>query len=186
MNGTTQLFVTYPCSEAYYNGELGDGLRENFATYEDYLDACMVRPFELQEGIMRYKDGKPLADKLLNKKLLVRGVEKDAYPCAVWANNFDCGVEGYGAGTFHQAGMSEMSRLMRDITLGTKQPLDAINISLSKRTGWSQISSTSDRWACGRYHTNYRWHYASAGICGGSSFYGRLCVSAVARFRLRG
>lgn len=184
MNGTTQLFVTFPVSEAYYNGELGDGLRENFATYEDYLDACMVRPVELREGIMRYKDGKPLADKLLNKKLLVRGVEKDAYPCAVWANNFDCGVEGYGAGTFHQAGMSELSRLMRDITLGTKQPLDAVNTSLSKRTGWSQISSTSYRWAAGRYLTNYAWHYYSNGFCYSNYFYTRFTVSAVARFQL--
>ena len=184
MNGTTQLFATFPCSEAYYNGDLGDGLRENFATYEDYLDACMVRPVELREGIMRYKDGKPLADKLLNKKLLVRGVEKDAYPCAAWANNFDCGVEGYGAGTFHWAGMSELSRLMRFITLGTKQPLDAVNTSLSKRTGWSQISSASPRWAAGRYSTNAAWSCYSYGICGNVNFYRRNTVSAVARFQL--
>ena len=184
MNGTTQLFVTFPVSEAYYNGDLGDGLRENFATYEDYLDACMCRPVELREGIMRYKDGKPLADKLLNKKLLVRGVEKDAYPCAVWANNFDCGVEGYGAGTFHQAGMSELSRLMRYITNGTRQPLDAVNTSLSKRTGWSQISSTSARWAAGRYNTYYAWSYNSRGIFNINYFYDRCTVSAVARFQL--
>ena len=184
MNGTTQLFATFPVSEAYYNGELGDGLRENFATYEDYLDACMCRPVELREGIMRYKDGKPLADKLLNKKLLVRGVEKDAYPCAVWANNFDCGVEGYGAGTFHQAGMSELSRLMRDITLGTKQPLDAVNTSLSKRTGWSQISSTSSRWADGRCSTYGAWVCYSSGFCSNYVFCSRFAVSAVARFRL--
>lgn len=184
MNGTTQLFVTFPCSEAYYNGELGDGLRENFATYEDYLDACMCRPREFKNGIMQYTDGKLLADKLLNKKLLVRGVEKDAYPCAVWANNFDCGVEGYGSGTFHQAGMSEMSRLMRDITLGTKQPLDVVNTSLSKRSGWSQISSTSARWVAGRYSTNVAWLYGIGGICYYNNFYLRFTVSAVAHFTL--
>ena len=184
MNGTTQLFAIFPCSEAYYNGDLGDGLRENFATYEDYLDACMVRPVELREGIMRYKDGKPLADKLLNKKLLVRGVEKDAYPCAAWANNFDCGVEGYGAGTFHWAGMSELSRLMRFITLGTKQPLDAVNTSLSKRTGWSQISSASHRWAAGRCYAYAAWHYNNYGVCSNYSFCYRFTVSAVARFQL--
>ena len=184
MNGTTQLFVTFPCSEAYYNGELGDGLRENFATYEDYLDACMVRPVELREGIMRYKDGKPTADKLLGKKLLVRGVEKDAYPCAAWANNFDCGVPGYGAGTFHQASMSELSRLMRNITNGTSQPMDAINVSLGKRTGWTRISSASNRWAAGRYGTNHAWRCSSVGICGYGNFCNRLPVSAVARFRL--
>lgn len=184
MNGTTQLFVAYPCSKAYYNGELGDGLRENFATYEDYLDACMVRPVELREGIMRYKDGKPTADKLLSKKLLVRGVEKDAYPGAVWANNFDCGVEGYGAGTFHQTSMSELSRLMRDITNGTSQPMDAINVSLGKRTGWTRIPNTSTRWACSRYNTYSAWYCNSSGICSNDTFFNWCAVSAVAHFTL--
>ena len=184
MNGTTQLFVTYPCSEVYYNGELGNGLRENFSTYDDYLDACMCRSREFKNGIMQYTDGKPLADKLLNKKLLVWGVENDAYPCAVWANNFDCGVDGYGAGTFHQSSMSELAILMCNITLGTKQPLDAVNTSLSKRTGWSQISSTSRRWAAGRCNTSNAWHYNSGGICIYTYFYVRLPVSAVAHFTL--
>lgn len=186
MNGTTQLFATFPCSEAYYNGDLGDGLRENYPTYEAYLDACMCRPREFKNGIMQYTDGKPLADLLLEKKLLVRGVEKFAYPGDVWANNFDCGVPGYGPGTFHSSGMSETSILMRDITLGTKKPLDPVNVALSKRTGWSQISSTSLRWACGRYNTVNRWSYLSSGVCDNSNFYSRRYVSAVARFRLRG
>lgn len=184
MNGTTQLFVTFPCSEAYYNGELGDGLRENFATYEDYLDACMCRPREFKNGIMQYTDGKLLADKLLNKKLLVRGVEKDAYPCAVWANNFDCGAEGYGSGTFHQAGMSELSCLMRDITLGTKQPLDAVNTSLSKRTGWTQINSVTPRRSVDCYGASNAYSYNPAGFCYNELFYYKLYVSAVAHFTL--
>ena len=184
MNGTTQLFITYPCSEAYYNGELGDGLRENFATYEDYLSACMCRPREVKNGIMQYTNGKQLSDLLLNKKLLVRGEEKYAYPCAVWANNFNCGVDGYGAGTFHQSSMSELAILMRNITLGTKQPIDAINTSLSKRIGWSQISSLSDRWSASRINIYYAWYYASNGICVVGYFFFRLPVSAVAHFTL--
>lgn len=184
MDGVTKLFVTFPCSKAYFDSELGDGLRANFATYQEYLDACMVRPIEMGVGIMKYKDGKPLADKLLNKTLLVRGVETKAYPAAVWADEFDCGVEGYGKGTFHWAGMSELSRLMRDITNGTSLPLDPINISLGKRTGWSKISSTSRRWTCGRYHTNDAWPCTSYGICSNYSFSYRFYASAVARFTL--
>lgn len=182
MNGATQLFVTFPCSKAYYDGELGDGLRENFATYQDYLDACMVRPKEVGVGIMRF-DGKTVADKLLNKKLLVRGVEIDAYPAVVWANEFDSGVEGYGSGTFHLAGMSELSILMRDLTNGTSLPMDAVNVSLGKRTGWSRISVTSHRWSCCRYSSN-AWHYGGSGICGNDHFSYRFSVSAVARFTL--
>lgn len=184
MNGTTQLFQNYPCSEAYYNGELGDGLRENFSTYDDYLDACMCRSREFKNGIMQYTDGKRLADKLLNKKLLVSGVEKDAYPCAVWANNFDCGVEGYKAGTFHQTSMSELAILMRNITLGTEQPLDAVNTSLSKRTGWSQIPSPSYWWSCNRYGESNAWSYSNEGFCSTYQFYYKFKVSAVAHFTL--
>lgn len=184
MNGATQLFAIYPCSKAYYDGELGDGLRENFPTYQDYLDACMVRTKEVGIGIMKYHDGKLIAGKLLNKKLLVRGVEIDAYPAVVWANEFDSGVEGYGSGTFHLAGMSELSTLMRDLTNGTSLPMDAVNVSLGKRTGWSRISVTSNRWSCCRYSSNHAVYYLSSGICFNSSFYYRFYVSAVARFTL--
>lgn len=183
MNGATQLFVTFPCSKAYYDGELGDGLRENFPTYQDYLDACMVRPKEVGVGIMRF-DGKTVSDKLLNKKLLVRGVEIDAYPAVVWANEFDSGVEGYGSGTFHLAGMSELSTLMRDLTNGTSLPMDAVNVSLGKRTGWSRISVASSRWSCCRCYGGGAWSCNGSGICGNSSFCHRFGVSAVARFKL--
>ena len=183
MDGTTRLFVIFPCSKAYYDGELGDGLRENFPTYQDYLDACMVRTKEVGIGIMQY-DGKTLSDKLLNKKLLVRGVETDAYPAVVWANEFDSGVEGYGPGTFNLAGMSELSTLMRDLTNGTSLPMDAVNVSLGKRTGWSRISVTSRRWSCCRHDANNAWSYYSSGICFSNIFHPIGCVSAVARFTL--
>lgn len=183
MNGATQLFVTFPCSKAYYEGELGDGLRENFPTYQDYLDACMVRPKEVGVGIMRF-DGKTVSDKLLNKKLLIRGVETSAYPAAVWANEFDSGVEGYGSGTFHWAGFSELSTLMRDLTNGTSLPMDAVNVSLGKRTGWSRISVASHRWSCCRSYSTNAWYSDYYGICSSSSFCSRFSVSALARFKL--
>ena len=183
MNGTTQLFTNDPCSKAYYDGELGDGLRENFPTYKDYLDACMVRTKEVGIGIMRF-DGKTVSDKLLNKKLLVRGVEKSAYPAAVWANEFDSGVEGYGSGTFHFPSMSELSTLMRDITNGTSLPMDAVNVSLGKRTGWSRISVVNARLSCCMFANYYAWFYDGSGICGTPYLYGRLRVSAVASFTL--
>lgn len=183
MNGATQLFVTFPCSKAYYEGELGDGLRENFPTYQDYLDACMVRPKEVGVGIMRF-DGKTVSDKLLNKKLLIRGVETSAYPAAVWANEFDSGVEGYGSGTFHWAGFSELSTLMRDLTNGTSLPMDAVNVSLGKRTGWSRISVASRRWSCCRYGSSGAWSFYSSGVCSNNGFCSRFSVSAVARFKL--
>ena len=183
MNGTTQLFKVFPCSKAYYDGELGDGLRENFATYQDYLDACMVRSKEVGVGIMQF-DGKTVSDKLLNKKLLVRGVETSAYSAAVWANEFDSGVEGYGSGTFHLAGMSELSTLMRDLTNGTSLAMDAVNVSLGKRTGWSHISVTSFYLTCSKYDINNLWILYSLGFCYAGNFSVKHIASAVARFTL--
>lgn len=186
MDGATKLFVTYPCSRAYYEGELGDGLREHFSTYDDYLDACMMRPVEPDRGvgIMRYRDGKGITDKLLAKKLLVRGVETDAYPCAVWANAYDSGVEGYGPGTFHQPSLSELAQLMRDITRGTNQPLDPVNVALGKRKTWTQIDNARHRWSCSRYDINYAWVANGRGVCDYFNFMERMGVSAVARFEL--
>ena len=143
----------------------------------------MVRPKEVGVGIMRF-DGKTVSDKLLNKKLLIRGVETSAYPAAVWANEFDSGVEGYGSGTFHLAGMSELSTLMRDLTNGTSFAMDTVNVSLGKRTGWSRISVTSHRCSCCRFNSNNAWDYRGGGICDISNFYNRFYVSAVARFTL--
>ena len=183
MNGATQLFVTYPCSKAYYDGELGDGLRENFPTYQDYLDACMVRTKEIDVGIMQY-DGKTLADKLLNKKLLVRGVKKSAYPAAVWANEFDSGVEGYGPGTFHFASLSEMSILMRNITYGTSLPIDLINISLGKRTNWSRIDISYSRFSSCLFNNTYRWLCSNNGVLLITPLAQPFRVSVVARFTL--
>lgn len=186
MDGVTKLFINYPCSRAYYEGELGDGLREHFLTYDDYIDACMVRPVEPDGGvgIMRYRDGKEIADKLLAKKLLVRGVETDAYPCAVWANAYDSGVEGYGPGTFHQPSLSELARLMKDITRGTNQLPDPVNVALGKRKGWIQIKSTSDYWACSRFNDSFVWSMPGYGICGFYSFLRNFKILAVARFEL--
>lgn len=183
MNGATQLFVVFPCSKAYYDGELGDGLRENFPTYQDYLDACMVRPKEVGVGIMQY-DGKTVSDKLLSKKLLVRGVETSAYPAVVWANEFDSGVEGYGPGTFHLAGMSELSTLMRDLTYGTSLPMDAVNVSLGKRTGWSRINVDQIHMSCNLRSYLSVWNSHLYGVCQANDFFRRERVSAVARFTL--
>lgn len=183
MNGTTQLFVVCPCSKAYYDGDLGDGLRENFPTYKDYLDACMVRTKEIDVGIMQY-DGKTIADKLLNKKLLVRGVETSAYPAAVWANEFDSGVEGYGPGTFHFASLSEMSILMRNITYGTSLSMDPINISLEKRTNWSRIDISYSRFSSSLFNKEYRWLCSLNGIFLITALSQYFHVSAVARFTL--
>lgn len=184
LDGVTTIMGRLPCSKTYFDGELGDGLRANYATYQDYIDDCMVRTWELSRGIMRFRDGRELTNLLLPKKVLIRGVETPCYSAAHFANDFDCGVEGYGKGTFYLPSMHELGLLMRGITLGTTKALDPVNVALGKRTGWTQINSTSDRWASCRYNASRAWSFNSAGCTGSYYFYYGFTVSAVSAFEL--
>jgi hypothetical protein len=179
MNGTTQLYAIFPCSKAYYDGVLGGGLRANFATYALYLDACMVRLRELGHGIMKYRDGKILTNLLKDKKVLKAGVLTPAYSFVDWCVNYDSGVSGYGAGTFYAPSVYEGGNLMSD------EALNLVNVALTKKTGWSQISQADDRWFCGRNSSDSAWFYYSYGILLSGCFYGGLSCSAVSASKIK-
>jgi len=181
MDGVTQLFVTFPCSFAYYNGEKGTGLRAHFATYEDYLDACMARLFELNKGTMQFRDGKLMTSLLNAKTVLKNGVETPAYSAADWAAKYNTGVEGFGAGAFWLPSMFELGLLMRDIKTDFT---DKVNQALAKKSGWSQINPGSYRWSVSRYDSDGAWRYNDGGFTNGSGFYGSFSVSAVSAFTL--
>lgn len=182
MNGTTQLFQTYPVSQTYFDGELGDGLRDNFATYQDYIDACMLLPFELNRGIMQYRDGKKNTERLISKRLLKRGEEICPYTAALKAAEYDSGVEGYRAGDFWLPSIHEEALLMRDITTGTSKGNDIVNAQLA-RAGKNTISSTSGRWSSSRCSTDHAWHAGSYGGSSVSSFCYGFRVAPVSAFR---
>ena len=184
LDGVTQIMSQLPCSETYFNGELGDGLRANYATYQEYIDDCMVRTWELDRSIMRFRDGREFTNLLLPKKVLIRGVETPCYSAAHFANDFDCGVEGYGAGTFYLPSMHELGLLMRGITSGTTKALDPVNVALSKRTGWTQISSIVHSWTCCRYTSSTAWVYHRFGFTNDGNFAVDFTVSAVSAFTL--
>ena len=177
MDGTTKLFTTFPVCRAYYEGELGDGLRANFATYSDYLDACMVISEDLNKGVMQYRDGKLLTSLLKDKTVLKAGVETYAYAAARYAYDYDAGVTGFRAGNWWLPSMYELSKVMR-----TAQKL---NHTLSKKSGWSSISVSSYRWSSCRYNTSNAWnYYLTGGITTSYLFYHSSSVSAVSAFSL--
>lgn len=178
MNGTTRLYATYPCSKAYYDGVLGGGLRANYATYALYLDACMVRLRELDHGIMKYRDGRVLTNLLKDKKVLKAGVLTPAYSFVDWCVNYDSGVSGYGAGVFYAPSAYEGGNLMSD------EALTLVNIALTKKTGWSQISQTAARWFCGRNSSNVAWCYDLNGLLYSNRFYGSFSCSAVSASKI--
>ena len=183
MNGTTQLFSTFPVSKTYYDGELGDGLRENYATYQDYLDATMTLPFEMNRGIMQYRDGKRNTELLTAKRLLKRGQEVCPYTAALKASQYDSGMDGYRAGDYWLPSMHELAILMRDITTGTTKGDDVINAQL-KKAGLGAISSTSSGWSSSRYGTYYAWYYRGLGIASDSYFCYGCRVAPVSAFKI--
>lgn len=180
MNGTTQLFATFPCSLAYYNGELGGGLHTHFTTYSEYLDACMVISEDLDKGVMKFRDGKLMTSLLKDKTILKAGNETYAYTAARYAHDYNAGVEGFGAGEWWLPSMYELSLLMAKI--GNADNL--INNALAKHTGWSQIGITSSRWSCSRYSSISAWSYYSYGITTNYNFYYSFAVSVVSAFYL--
>lgn len=179
MDGVTKLYETYPCSEIYYNGENGTGLRANFSTYSAYIDACMLLDRELDYGAAQYRDGQYYTS-LLNKQVLINGTPTPAYSAADYCANYDSGVSGYGAGTFWMPSVYEGAQLMRNIG-GTN---DLVNTALGKKTGWGSISSTSNRWLCGRAYPYFAWTYFSSGVLGNTYFYSSFYVSAVSAFNI--
>ena len=184
MNGTTQLFSTFPVSKTYYDGELGDGLRENHATYQEYLDATMTLPFEMNRGIMQYRDGKRNTELLIAKRLLKRGEEVCPYTAALKASQYDSGMDGYRAGDYWLPSMHELAILMRDITTGTTKGDDVINTQL-KKAGLGAISSTSNGWSSSRCYTDSAWGYHGYGIPNGSrSFCYGYGVAPVSAFKI--
>lgn len=80
--------------------------------------------------------------------------------------------------------MNEASILMRYITNGTSQPMDAINVSLGKCTGWTRIFSTLNYFVNNRCDTGSAWRYSGIGICNYSSFFNQLILLIVAHFTL--
>ena len=183
MNGTTQLFSTFPVSKTYYDGELGDGLRENHATYQEYLDATMTLPFEMNRGIMQYRDGKRNTELLIAKRLLKRGEEVCPYTAALKASQYDSGMDGYRAGDYWLPSMHELAILMRDITTGTTKGDDVINTQL-KKAGLGAISSTSDGWSSSRCTTYGAWRCSGHGITYDSYFYSGYRVAPVSAFKI--
>ena len=183
MNGTTQLFSTFPVSKTYYDGELGDGLRENHATYQEYLDATMTLPFEMNRGIMQYRDGKRNTELLIAKRLLKRGEEVCPYTAALKASQYDSGIDGYRAGDYWLPSMHELAILMRDITTGTTKGDDVINTQL-KKAGLGAISSTSSRCSSSRCSANHAWSYGGLGITYYDYFYSGCGVAPVSAFKI--
>lgn len=179
MNGTTQLYATYPVSETYYNGDLGVNLRAHYPTYQLYLDACMMKMDETR-GVMGFRDGRMMTSLLLDKIVKKNGVATKAYTAAVYANEYTKGVAGFGQGDWWLPSMRELYKLMKDIRVDQR---DDINNALGK-CGYTKINPASYRWSSCRYSTSLAWNYSNGGVSSYLYFYSSLPVSVVSAFKI--
>lgn len=179
---SVRLFQTFPCSPKYFDSSLGVKLQAEFKSYDDYLDACMLRERELDKGVMKYRDGKYYTSLLTDKTVLINGVETKAYTAANWANDYDSGVEGYGSGTFWLPSMYELALLMMDIKNDMSDP---VNVALAKNSDWSQINPGSPRWCSLRCGGHSAWYFNRSGFTyPWDCFYHSFTVSVVSAFEI--
>lgn len=132
-------------------------LRDNFATYDEYLDSMMIKLRCGKGGaITEFECGKENTYNLADCTFLdnATGEQAPLYPAANWAASIDINASGLQAGNWWLPSAKEMMQMMRDITYGTSfwdtKP-DIVNRVLLKLTsikysGWSMLSVRTDRW----------------------------------------
>lgn len=173
---------TAPVTRAYFEeNELGANLRAKFGTYENYIAKCMAYLRELNVGIMQYRDGKDMTEKLVAKTILKNGVEECPYLAADYAHTFaamfdGAAIEGYGAGKWWLPSMYELGLLMRGLKTDYSDP---VNKNMNLVSGWSRINPASSRWSVCRSSASYAWSYRYYGLAYNTSFYNSFAVAVV-------
>ena len=152
---------------------LGANLRTLFGTYENYIEKCQVHLEELNRGVMKFRTGKLMTEKLLQKTVSRRGDKECPYAAAVWAHRYGAmsggnTIEGHGAGTWWSPSMYELGALMRGIKTDYSDP---VSYGMNLVAGWSRISPASYHWSVCRYSGDHAWNYYSHGIVYSNGFY---------------
>ena len=150
-------------------------LRDNFATYDEYIDSMMVK-FPCSKGgvITEFPSGKENTYKLADCTFLdnAKGKQSPLYLAANWAASIDINSPKLGKGNWWLPSAAEMVEIMRDITYDTsfwETKPDIVNRVLAKLTsisnsGWSMFSASANRCTSSRYNKSNA--YVFNGICG--------------------
>ena len=166
-------------------------LRDNLATYDEYIDSFMIKyPCGKGGVITEFPSGKENTYKLANCTFLDNktGKQEILYPAANWAASIDINAPGLQAGNWWLPSAAEMVQMMRDITYGTTfwdtKP-DIVNSVLFKLNSfdsenWSMLSASTYRWTSSRYDQNTaRYYNGGGGYLDGNNFYNSNAVSAI-------
>ena len=174
---------TYPVNLSAFTSNVNcQILRDNFATYDEYVDSMMVKyPCGAGGTITEFPSGKENTYKLAYCTFLdnATGKQEPLYLAANWAASININAPGLQAGNWWLPSSAEMAQMMRDITYGTpfwKTKPDIVNRVLYELNNfdsknWSMLSASTNRWTssiCGQKGAYF--YYSFNGILGFDSF----------------
>lgn len=154
IDGKKTLYEIVPVSEEYYN--ISNTLRKKFRNYAAYLDACMVKLPDDKNGIMQFKSGREITEKL-SKVIITSDEEKNipAFPAAYFAHNYKSTVDMNNL-EWWLPSMYELALIMR-------RP-EVINIWMAANPQWDEIKDDRYYWSCCPNNTYYVWFYHFDGM----------------------
>ena len=183
---------TYPVNLSAFTSNVNcQILRDNFATYDEYVDSMMVKyPCGAGGTITEFPSGKENTYKLADCTFLdnANGKQEPLYLAANWAASININAPGLQAGNWWLPSSAEMAQMMRDITYDTSfwvaKP-DIVNRVISKfnsisNSGWSMLSASTYRWTSSRYDQYGTYGYdGNPGYLGSNYFYYTITVAPI-------
>ncbi len=144
-------------------------LRDNFATYDEYLESNLIKSPCGVGVLTEDTSGKENTYKLADCTYLdIRtGKQKPLYSSINWAASIGLNAPKLGKGNWWLPSAAEMCEIMRDITYGTTfwatKP-DIINSVIAKLktispNRWSMLSASSGRWTSSRLSGEIFYYY---------------------------
>ena len=150
-NMTSINQVNHPVNYASFNSNYAKILQDTFATYDEYINANMVKLTCGAGGyIVDSPNGKENTYKLADCKLDDGTI---LYPAASITASINVNAPNLGTGNWWLPSAAEMAEIMRDITYGTNSwetKPDIINRVLLKlnsfNSEWSMLSANGYKW----------------------------------------
>ncbi len=152
IDGKNILYDIIPVSEGFYNKSVT--LKKSYKRYSDYLDACMVRYKDKRYGIMKYKSGKAITEKLANATLSIGDSTQPSFPAAFYSHNYKANAN--DEIEWWLPSMYELALIMEDP--------DKINKGLSLNPQWNTVQTNVYYWSCCPCNTYYVWFYHFDGM----------------------
>lgn len=156
-------------------------LRQTFDNYNKYIDSMMIKyPCGKGLAITKLSSGKENTHKLrdctfLDNNSTTYNKQKPLYPAANWATSIFFDINGLTSGNWWVPSVTEIVKIMRDITYGTSawdSNPDIINRVLDKlkNFGWSMINASTAYTTSSKYGPNFAWVYDKGSLGYGDFF----------------